>query len=102
MPEYEFQLIAPLGSEPFHHSRFEELTQSVKARVPLRNIRYEGRVSEEYLRRRSGGCVAGADVPFFAVVTLDIDGDVGREYARAQLQNVVAELGRPDITVENA
>jgi hypothetical protein len=101
MAEFEFQLIAPRGGDAFQHSRFEKLADALKSRLPLRDIRYEGKISEEDLGR-SGGLAGGAPVPVFVVVTLNIDGEVSRKDARAQLQEAVAGLGRPDINVVNA
>lgn len=102
MPKYEFQLIPPRDGDAFHHSHFEELTEAVKARLPITNIGYEGKVSDEDTRRQSAGLADGRPIPVVVFVTLDIDGEVSREDARAQLQDAVAGLGRRDINVVNA
>lgn len=104
MKSYDYQCIAPKNGQPLQMGLLIDSLQDacVKRGLPVESFRIHESISDEDVRRQPGGLVIGLPVPLVMMVTLRLPSNVSREEARTKLQEAIADIGRPDVTVANA
>jgi hypothetical protein len=93
--EFEYELIPPEGAPAFAAlSRRDAFRTALAEVLPQATFRLTDSASDIP--------VAEGDIPLVERVTLIVDSAVSREIGRRALERLVAELGRPDVSVTNA
>jgi hypothetical protein len=98
MHVYEFQLMTPRSGELLGHARWDELYEALKARLPLNDLRYQGKPGTGPVDQG----VWRGEPPTVELVTLYLSSPRVLETVRTALMEALAELGRPDLEVVHA